>query len=443
MLALGVLLGGIQLRDLIRTILALIATVTLALSIGMAISAFARDRRKSESTAASVAALLWFGLPFLDQALHRGVPGWPTFLSIGLLSPASLYGAAIGSVTVGAQRLFWAGLACNLVEIAGLLAIATWKLANSWQDEVFGRANGQQDRSSLDQGQRRGSGSDRKRATLRVRSLNANPFSWLVARQRWRRVRIWCFLVAGCLGGGLGAWQLRSHGGFVSIWIVFTLAVWYLFIRILLMEEASRTFIHQRSSGALEMLLATPLSVVDVIRGQWLGLWRQFAAPSMLFLGITLAAGLSAASGLTPALFQIQPAELAWLLGAVAIMFVVDLMALGWVAMWLSLKCRRKADVTGSTLFRIMVLPDIGYWFLVVFASAFKPAGDPFLLQLGTWFLLGLATDVFFIVWSRWRLRRNFRLLATLEYMENGPGALWGRWLGQQYARWFRLSHSG
>jgi hypothetical protein len=39
--------------------------------------------------------------------------------------------------------------------------------------------------------------------------------------------------------------------------------------------------------------------------------------------------------------------ELRSTLLAMTLMFTADIVALGWVAMWLSLKCRRQADVAG------------------------------------------------------------------------------------------------
>jgi multisubunit Na+/H+ antiporter MnhB subunit len=105
--------------------------------------------------------------------------------------------------------------------------------------------------------------------------------------------------------------------------------------------------------------------------------------------------------------------------------------------MWLSLKCRRQADVAGSTFSRIILLPNICWLFVFIFLGGSAPGGT-FSSGLVLWFVLGIVVDVFYALWSRRRLLRGFRRFATLEYVQSGPSGHWGRWLGMRYSRWFR-----
>jgi len=48
--------------------------------------------------------------------------------------------------------------------------------------------------------------------------------------------------------------------------------------------EACRRFSADRKTGALELLLSTPLKVEEILRGQWRALSKQFAAPAAVVL---------------------------------------------------------------------------------------------------------------------------------------------------------------
>jgi ABC-type Na+ efflux pump permease subunit len=432
-LVISVLLGGIQAGEFARMMMGLVLTTVLGLSIGLTISTFGRERRKSESTAGLVAVGVWFGPGLIDLALQKVAPGLVRNVSVSLFGPGALSAACFGpGFGAGAGR-FWMPVLCNLAVIAVLQGVAIWKLSGSWQDGVFGPSRTWRDRW-LDKRRQWGVGSSQGRMGIRARLLNINPYCWLAVRERGPALRLWSLLGLCAAATGLGAWLVRDPAGFGLVWLYFTLPVWYLMIRVLVMDEASRTFISQRSSGALEMLLATPLTVRDLVQGQWMGLRRRFSTAATLFLCLTVLALVLNLWLPPPAFFNLQPGQLTAILVAMLFMFAADVVALTWSAMWLSLKCRRQADVAGSTLARIILLPNVVWLFFLIFFSGVGP-GVTFAWNLGWWFLFGVAADLFFAIWCRWRLLRNFRYLATLEYLNSGPSGAWGRLLGAFYAR--------
>jgi hypothetical protein len=428
-LVIGLLAGGIGMVEFARIIIALGVTIVLALSIGMTISAFGRNRKKSESTAGLVAAGFWFLPPVLDQALQRR---WPEFSPHGLFkifAPSYLHQTALNG-----DAGFWAAALGNLLVVGFLGVIAIWKLGDSWQDLTPDLTESRRERW-LRRWQYCLRGGSPGRGRLRTALLDVNAFSWLIVRERWRDIRIWGVLVIGAGGTGLAAWSARDEAGLVLRWLCLTVPVWSLLIRVLFVDEAGRALGQQRSTGALELLLATPLSVPDLVDGQWLALRRRFFWPTTALVGF---AGLVMALSrwlLSPAFFNLPPTELRLVSLAIVIMFGADLVALGWVSMWLSLKCRRQVDVAGSAFARISLLPNLAWIPLALFLGAFFP-GSGFRAGLISWLLTGLAFDLWFSAWSRARLYKNFRRLSTLEYLHSGPSGAWGGWLGSRYARW-------
>lgn len=429
-LFISVLLGGIQLVEFLRLGLALAITVLLGLSIGVAISAFGRERRKTESTSGFVAALVWFA-PTLTAALLQGAPASLRAFPAALFTPSYLHAASWSGGSGPAH--FWLAVLCNLIIVGMFLAAAAVKLNGSWQDDVFGARPSWRARWREKRGAR--AGSSTRPDALHRQELNVNAFAWLVLRERLPDLRKWSVLAVGAAVSGLCAWFLRNQGGFGELWLYLALPIGSVLIRVLIVDEASRVLINQRSTGALEMLLATPLTPRDVIQGQWRSLTRRFAIPSGLFLGLSALAFATAIIRPPPPVFGLGPAELAAVVLALALMFSLDAVALAWTAMWLSLKCKRQADVAGSTLARILLLPDLAWllWFIFFYDTV---SGRGFLWSLGCWFCLGTVTDMFFVFWSRGRLATHFRRLASLEYLHGGPSGAWGRWLGTLYARW-------
>jgi hypothetical protein len=167
-----------------------------------------------------------------------------------------------------------------------------------------------------------------------------------------------------------------------------------------------------RRSGALELLLATPLEVRDILRGHLLALQRQFAGPILLVLvlhGMVLVAGLSQMHN-TDAEEQTSWALFVLLLGGA---LVGDAITLAWVSLALGLSGRRAGLASLGALARVLFLP----WLVaLITVFLFRDAGDhglkAFLLLL--WFIF-TVTDIVFAAWAMTRLKRNFRGLAAQQ----------------------------
>ena len=56
-------------------------------------------------------------------------------------------------------------------------------------------------------------------------------------------------------------------------------------LKVCMAFQAPRFFVDVRRSGAMEMLVGTPLTVKEILDGQWAVLRRTFLWPSLLFVG--------------------------------------------------------------------------------------------------------------------------------------------------------------
>jgi hypothetical protein len=191
-------------------------------------------------------------------------------------------------------------------------------------------------------------------------TLEVNPYYWLAGRQqshaRFARavigatLTIWSFFLIGCFLRSRPS-QGLSFG--VLILIAYGL---HMVIKLMLMTEASRRLNEDRRSGALELLLATPLSVPDIIHGQRRALWKSFRSP----IGLMLAVNLILFWLVTVA----DPIHLGRERGLFATFFVggaillfMDYQALTWTGMWWGLTRAKHTRAILATMLRVMGVP--------------------------------------------------------------------------------------
>ena len=192
-------------------------------------------------------------------------------------------------------------------------------------------------------------------------------------------------------------------------------------------SETGRQLAEDRTQGTLELLLSTPLTVRDLLRGQWLALKRQFLGPLIVILAVFFAFMMATASLLN------EPDDRAsWILFWLAFMMllVADLAAIYWVGMWQGLAARIPNRATSNCLIRILVLPWVAVGIVLLLLGLISvnsnlELGPKFFLVL--WVGLSLAADIGFGTWSRHKLLTEFRLAATQRYTPQA--AFWKRLL--------------
>jgi hypothetical protein len=125
---------------------------------------------------------------------------------------------------------------------------------------------------------------------------------------------------------------------------------------------ACNFFVESRRNGVLELLAATPLTTGEILHGQWQALARVFLWPSVVLVGV---AGMATAISAGMAVYRGGNVEAIgvlannWLLGYRVVVFGADMLAAGWVGMWVGLTINRLHLAGGLSILYVVVLPSI------------------------------------------------------------------------------------
>ena len=409
-MAIPLLLGGVTVQEFWRAVLVSINSLFFSLAVGMFCSAVSLDERKAMALTSFILLLFALGLPvagiFAQQMDPVPRPLHPLFFI-----PSPGYAAFMSfdatATTFRQFNFFYASVLCvHLIGWAFLVA-ACVIVPRSWQDRAETGATSRW----RARWRRWGQGLPAARQAIRARMLAINPFYWLAGRDRMKTVLVWVFL-GGCAGFALWCnWKFQMSAAIDSLYVCTALVV-HTVLKCWIAFEACRRFNADRKSGALELLLSTPLSVREILGGQLRALWKQFGGPlwivliadCMFFVKVRNEAG----------------GALACLAGIA--MLLADVVTLSWVGMWFGLRSRGANRAIAAAVALILVLP-WGVFALAVTLSAltnafitgiFKTWDDQ--LPYFLWMAIGLANDLVFGLWARSKLVDHFRDVVTQRF---------------------------
>lgn len=183
-------------------------------------------------------------------------------------------------------------------------------------------------------------------------------------------------------------------------------------------SAASHTLAEDRKSGALELLLATSLSIRDVLHGRWMALGRQFFGP-ILIVGIWH-------------LFSILWIEVMGGFGeaVVPMLAVVPSLILAWIAtasfgMWMGLRARHPTAAIWGTLGAVLLGPWLVLASIYSLLAAFEMVPDFHFQSRSAFLTIGIIIWAFYlyglILVSNNRVRKRFREAATDRYSHTQP----------------------
>jgi len=178
--------------------------------------------------------------------------------------------------------------------------------------------------------------------------------------------------------------------------------------------EAAQRLAEDQTVGALELLLSTPLTVRDILRGQLMALRRQFLWPLLAIIVIELVlARLVQEHSRTGDNRML----LIWMAGV--FMLVTDVLALICVALSSALSSKNSNHAIIKTLVRVLVLPWVMFGAVAVLAilwTALRRKSDlGWKFYLGLWFWTGVLTDFAFGLSAWLMVQTRFRELALRE----------------------------
>jgi len=383
-LAMPVLLGGVTGAEFWRTVLALMDALFLSLTTGMFVSAISRDEQR-----AWLGTLTLVSLPVIVLPIVRGVTGLDIF---GWFSISTGLTHAFEDAYKTNPLLYWRPL--WLTNLLGWL----WLGAASFLLPKVWRETGRDPRPRT-----RAAARDPRR---RARQLSINPVWWLASRHQDQQRWMWIVVLVTV---GTAVVVLAREGANGSTWwlLLCAMVTLHLLLSVWVAVEACYSFADARSSGAMELLLSTPLTVRQIIRGQQLALKDLFLNPvitlvvaEVLILCVCLAMLSASQANAFEAFWSILILTfcIAW--------FLLDLVAVSRVGMWFSLTSAKPTHALTKTILVSLVLP-------MVVLPCCHIVGPG----------LMVAKSVILITWAQSRLENDFRAVAARRFETSRPRA--------------------
>jgi ABC-type transport system involved in multi-copper enzyme maturation permease subunit len=419
------LLGGVAPAELGRVVMVCANNLFFSLALGMFFSAVCKDERKAIGFTISTIILITAVWPGAVALIASNIQQHHPFYELFHEHPEPLLAFSPGFACVFAfdipykaqiarASVNWFQVSVALTHVMAWLALllANFIVPRVWQDRAVSReaSRGQ----SIWKDWRFGSAE--VRAAFRRSLLDVNPIYWLTSRERFKVMLVWVFLGAGALLWFCGYIKEERDWLNEGIYIMTALCAHSL-LKCWITTEASKRLGDDLRSGALELILSTPMRVSEILHGQWLALSRQFAAAAVLVCVvdvILMAMGLNKTHNSGDGAFWVA----VWFAGIS--IFILDLFVLPPVAIWLSLTGRKGTRAGASALVLICVVP----WFLLgAFGAALALVhelvgmnmsdGDLGWLLLALWFGTSLLVGFVLGTWARRNLQEKLRVIAT------------------------------
>jgi ABC-type transport system involved in multi-copper enzyme maturation permease subunit len=396
LLSIAALLGGVSSRDLIRVALCLINSLFFAISLGFLVSTFFRQGWVTISVSLAAMLGIVFFIPIFASYL-------PLFLRSTLLdfSPATALGFIISK---GPRDNFWQTLAATHLAAWLNILLTAHFLPKFWQE----RPRSRRAEVRFEKLRRLRFGSAKTRKKFRTRLLNRNPLFWLSGREQVSSFGLMVFMIFLSGLSLVGQWQQ----------VIFALIAIHGTLLVRMASAASHALSEDRKSGALELLLATSLSVREVLKGRWMALGRQFFGP------ILIATMWHLFTILWMGVMSPFP-KLALILGAAFFTFAFAWIATGWYGLWMGLRARHPVAAIWGTLAAVLLVPLVligGVFSVLAIFQIIPEYGFPGEHNFEVIGCVAWATYLLVLsMWTAFRVKRAFREAATDRYSDTQP----------------------
>ncbi|MCO5050718.1 MAG: ABC transporter permease [Verrucomicrobiae bacterium] len=412
LLGIPLLLGGVTGGEYVRQTLVFLNALFFSLSAGMLASVWCQRAATAASVGLGLILLVTGVPPFLGWLeLHSPLTNGSYRLIFLLPCPVFTYLAGMASAySQSLGNLFYPSLAITHAFGWLFLILAGVKLQRSWRTTAEGKMKFPlAARGRSEPGSRRGRKVNRHRGLL-----DKNAYSWLVLRQRRGVNGFWLvYALFGAFWIG-GLYELRQD------WlhpVSYMMTVWALLasFKAMVSNEVGQRLWGDRKSGAIELLLVTPLSVAEIIAGERQALCRRFRNSFLLLLS-TVVPLLGACWYRHDLDFSGQISMLSIQLVVVGI-FVPDLLALFWLGLWKSVATpttRRDFRLAASS---ILTLP----WLLMLIFLPFAQMFPSPLPAVAGWFGISLFIDVAWINYAKNEIHEEFRAAAAERFAPSRP----------------------
>jgi hypothetical protein len=427
-LGLPLLLGGVTGAEFGRVVLVLLVTLFLSLSLGMAVSAIASDARQAMAgtllgmlfLAGVLPALWWLRFTAFSSGRWNGLMA-PSPVRAFICAFDAYYSTRSGSSEFWFSLQLLAGLGLGLLIFAALLLPRAWH--EKVREQVRNAANFNLSNlipaamkrmfQGFFNGMRRFFPTLFKirrfivwlaRASLGMTRRGppadgTNPYLWLASRPRSSEFTsrlLFLLLFAFWLVFLLVSLSLKS-GKDAFIACLFSAYAVHQVGKYLAAVEATRQLSEDRQSGALELLLVTPLKESQIESGRSIALWRHLRPLLILLLFVNF--GMCLAVWFFPENLSMRGRDQAvfteLFLGG-ALVLLSDFWALGRVGMPLALRARRHQRAVLATCLRVLAVPWAAIFLLIFLMVNVKRGVSEAALSMifAVWFMVGLITSL-------------------------------------------------
>ena len=234
-------------------------------------------------------------------------------------------------------------------------------------------------------------------AWLTHRRLGGTSAAWWLTMTTAIMISISTFAIWGGGLAGLAAVCVAyaMHGVF-KIWVGWV---------------SSRAFAAERDSGALELLLITPLGDNFIWRAWLKGLRRRFLFPALTLVAFDLMIAWHLAVHVTPGDTHL---EIFFLTLLAVPVFLLDCYTLIWTGLWSGLSARNSTRACIRTMLWVLIVP--GAIFFNILAAAALSGGmndDLFILFVCVWAGVSFLVDLVFGTLAMIRLSHDCRKAAV------------------------------
>jgi ABC-type transport system involved in multi-copper enzyme maturation permease subunit len=422
--ALPLLLGGVEVDHFLH--LSLLTANTLFWSVACGLWASAQSRQIFGAlVTTAILQLALVSVPLLVDLGLAGLDPKKFIAQVSYLSPAYTWSKGFSRSSPD----FWQSLLLTHAEAWILLTLTIRTIARQIRENPTGAGPGFLSRlTDLWK-----YGRPTSRAAFRKRVIECHPVRWLVERERGPlRFLVALPLVITLSGVSLG--YVLEHGA--SYLVIGSIAGFLLSVstNILLALQASRFLVEARRTGALELLLVSPLSTRSILSEQCRSLIRAFAVPVIILLAIQIAIAAYQISmtsnmpampvvgpnqpGATAAAAMADMARFQWLnLVANMLVQLTGLASVAWVGFWMGMTCRQASLALFATLALSKLLPMLSASFLQAsllpsVLSQRLPAWLPFVASAAA----GIAVNLGLVFLARHQLLPDLRRIALAPF---------------------------
>ncbi len=408
-LGLPLMIGGVTGAEFWRLMLVLSVTLLFSLGLGIFVSSLKSDAKHAMSGAlllvilfAGILPALWWiqwilvKVAFLDCLLLPS-PGYALLRAFDMT-----YRTKAGATE------FWRSLGTILSLGLGAVGFAMFFLPRAWQQDapipkvpapLLGRLRRWRQAKSP-----RGY----------VIALDENPYGWLVSRldsssteRNLLRILlpVWVTLLV------VSIFSARHTEAFITAF--FVAFGMHLALKAVIAMEASRRVCEDRQSGALELIVVTPLALPTILFGHWLGLCVLFKRPLLILVLVnaTMIATVLLFGKRLHMDHKDQALFCELFVGGI-VMLAADFVALTWVGMWSGLRAKRHHRAIFWSLLQVTGIPWCAIFLQVFMERGFRSAWGA-AIAFACWFALGLVVDLVAGARAKRRLTRQFRSAST------------------------------